>query len=448
MQRIDSRSWLIALSLLFCLPSAHALPTVQRWTTPQGSTVLFLENHDLPMLDVQVSFDAGSRRDPANKPGVAGFAAGLLLQGAGGLDEAELARREADLGAQIGPFGGHEAAGVSLRTLSDPAQRQPALQLLATVMARPDYPEAVLNREKARTEAALKQDLTQPGDIANDRFRPMLYGPQQPWGRTIAQSLAALPQITRQDLQQFHREHFVARGAIISLVGDISRAEAEAIATELMAAIPAEGPPLAALPAVEFAAPGQTHREDFPASQAHILLGQPFVSRNDPDYYALLVGNHILGGGGFNSRLMKIVRDQQGLVYGIYSSFQAAQQAGPFVISLQTRKEEADRALKVTRQTVQRFVEEGPTPAELELARKDILNGLAVDLDTNARWLGVLDRMGRYNLPLTYLQDYQAIVRQLTPSQIRDAMRRHLQPEKLVTVIVGQSPESTVHAEK
>ena len=196
-------------------------------------------------------------------------------------------------------------------------------------------------------------------------------------------------------------------------------------------------PPLAALPTVEFAAPGQTHREDFPASQAHIMLGQPFVSRNDPDYYALLVGNHILGGGGFTSRLTTQVREKRGLSYSVYSYFAPGLHAGAFTAGLQTRPDQAAEALAVSKQVIADFVQNGPTADELKAAKDNLIGGFPLRLDGNRKLLDNVANIAWNNLPLDYLEHWTQRVDAVTADQIKTAFQRVLQPQKMVTVVVG-----------
>lgn len=419
------------------LPLAHAgLPTIQSWTTPQGTRVLLLENRSLPMLDVRVDFDAGSRRDAAGKAGQASFAFGLMTLGAAGRDENELARAEVDLGAAISTGVDSDGAVISLRTLSEAPIRDAAVQLLVDVLTRPDYPAPVLEREKTRLRAQLQQARTDPGSLAADRFGALLYG-DHPYGRTNAMQLAALDGLTRADLLDFHRRHVVAPRAVIAMVGDISRADAERLALRIAGALPATAPELPLLPPVVFATPAASERLDFPSSQAHLLLGMPYIARNDPDFFALALADYILGGGGFNSRLTRVLREEKGLTYSVYSTFQAQLQPGPLYIGLQTRKEKADEALVLVRRVVEGLVRQGPTEDELRQAKADLINSFSISLDTNRKWLGMLARIGRHNLPLDYLHTYDRNIRSVTVAQVRAALQRHLDPQKLVSVVVG-----------
>lgn len=443
-QRFLLQMVLLLAALLLTLSARAALPTIQSWTTAEGTRVLLVENHSLPMLDLRIDFDAGSRRDAPGKQGQASFAFGLLTQGAAGLDESALARAEADLGAEIGASVDSDGAALGLRTLSDVSVRDAALKLFADILTRPDYPQAVIDREKKRLRAQLQQAQSEPGTIIADRFAALLYG-DHPYGRTSQDSLRALDALTRDDLLDFHRRHVVASRAVISIVGAISRDEAERVVQRLVKALPATGPELALLPPVVFATPAAVQKLDYPSTQAHILVGMPYIARNDADFFPLALADYVLGSGGFSSRLTRVLREEKGLTYSAYSTFQPQLQAGPLYIGLQTRKEKADEALRLLREEVARLVSRGPTEEELRDAKEDLINSFSIGLDTNRKWLGMLARMGRHQLPLDYLQKYASTVQAVTLAQVRAALQRHLHVDKLVTVVVGHPAGEAVH---
>jgi zinc protease len=165
------------------------------------------------------------------------------------------------------------------------------------------------------------------------------------------------------------------------------------------------------------------------------------MQRIDPDYFPLLVGNYVLGGGGFDSRILDEIRQKRGLAYSAYSYFIPYKQPGPFQIGVQTKKGDADAALKVLHETLDRFVKDGPTEAELKQAKNNIVLGFPLRIDSNRKILDFLGVIGFYDLPLSYLEDYPKAVAKVTVADVRDAFRRRVQPDSLITVIVG-GPES------
>ena len=409
-----------------------AAPEIVEWTSPTGARVHFVESRALPLVDIQVSFAAGAALDPEGKAGLASMTQALLDAGAGGLDEQTIADRKADLGVVVSGGTDNDRASLALRSLSSAAELDAAVELAATLLARPDFPAAVLERERSRAIAGLREALTKPATLAARQFNAALYA-GHPYGHdSTPESLAA---IGREDLIDFHRLHYGARRAAVAIVGDVDRAAAERIAIRLTAD----------LPATEAAAPlpapapttAQVFRIPHPSAQAHILVGQPGMAREDADYFPLLVGNYVLGGGGFVSRLTAEVREKRGFAYSVYSALSPQQVAGPFQIGLQTRGGQAEEALAVVRATLAAFLAEGPSAQELQAARDNIINGFGLRLDANAKLLDHAAMIGFYRLPLDWLDTYPRQVEAVTVEAVRDAWQRRIRPEQLVTVIAG-----------
>lgn len=423
---------LIAVGLLLSAQISLAGVKIEHWTAATGARVYFVETRALPIIDVQVDFVAGAAQDPAGKPGVAQLTRGLMDLGAGDMDESDVAMKLADLGARLGGGAETDRASVSLRTLADPDKRAAAFEIMRAVIASPRFPEAVFERERARTLAALRESLTRPESIASRVFWAALYG-DHPYGRQpTVESLSA---IELADLREFHAANYVARSAAVTIVGALSRAEAEALALRLTEALPA-GTRAAAMPPAALPKAAEV-RLPHPAAQAHIHIGVPALKRGDPDFYALIVGNYSLGGGGFVSRLMKEVRDKRGFAYSVYSYFSPMKEAGPFQIGLQTKRAQANDALKVARDVLQQFLAEGPSETELAAAKANIVGSFPLRLDSNRKILDNVAAIGFYNMPLNYLDTYAENVQKVTAADIRAAFARHVQPANLVTVVVA-----------
>lgn len=438
--RARQLAWLLATALLAAaLPAFAALP-IQQWETSGGARVYFVENRDLPMLDVSVEFPAGSGYDRAEKSGVAAMTNRLLTAGAEGLSEDDVARAMADVGAQFGGRFDTDRAGLSLRTLSSARERNQALDTLGRLLRAPAFPPAILEREKVRLIGALKESNTQPATIASRAFYGLAY-PTHPYGLRSAGEVATVEKISREDLAQFHRRHYAAQFAVVAMIGDVSRAEAEAIAEQVTRGLPrAEGGAPELQPVPRLAAEA-TRRIPHHAQQAHILVGAPGVRRGDPDYIPLYVGNYVLGGAGLVSRISVEVRGKRGLAYSAYSYFSPLRREGPFIIGMQTQRAQAAEALKVTDAVLREFLERGPTDAELAAAKKGIIGGFPLRIDTNSEIHGYLALIGFYRLPLSYLDDFVKQVDRVTLPEIRAAFKRHVDADRLVTVVVGGDQE-------
>lgn len=430
---------LLTLVLTGIANTAFATLNIQHWQAPSGAQVYFVENHDLPMLDVAVDFAAGSGFDDAAKPGVAELTNGLLDSGVDGLSEDDIGRKLADIGAQKAEHVDTDRSGLSLRTLSSQAERDVALDILARVIQHPLFPEEVLAREKVRTISSLKESETKPESIASKAFSKAVFG-EHPYGRSL--EVADVAKIQRADLLNFYHTHYNAKNAVVALMGDVTRAQAENIAQQLTGSLPLDGASNRIVP-VNLQILASEQRIPHPATQSHILIGTPGIARNDPDYFPLYVGNYILGGGGFVSRLMNEIREKRGMAYSVYSYFMPMQQPGAFQIGLQTKKEQADEALKLARFTLQDFVDNGVTEKELKAAKDNIIGGFPLRIDSNKKILEYLSVIGFYGMPLTYLDDFVGKVEKVTTAQIHDAFKRRIHPDTMATVIVGAPEEKS-----
>ena len=447
LKKIATRALCIGAGVVFYTQSAWALLPIQHWSEPSGAQVWLVNSPGIPMVDVQVDFDAGERRDPAAQAGLASAVATMASKGvravgdAPALDENQLGEAWADLGAGLSMGAGNDAFTLSLRSLTEPDLLTKAVQLAARQLAQPSWPEDIWQRERARWDAAIRESNTRPGTVAGEAFATAVYG-NHPYGFRVTEE--TLARINVADMQQFYAHYVQACRARIAIVGAVDRTQAQTLVTQLLARLPATTPAQCApLPAVAEVAPLTAALEKdipFASAQAHVLIGQPGIKRSDPDFLALLVGDHILGGGGFTSRLTNEVREKRGLSYSVYSHFSPGRHAGAFVIGLQTRPDQAAQALKVARDTLARYVADGPTPTELRAAKDNLIGGFALRIDSNRKLLGNVSNIAWNGLPLDYLDHWTERVRALTTQDVRAAMQRMLQPSRMVTVTVGAKP--------
>ncbi len=435
---------LLSLALLLgaYTQSAMAALPIEHWQSSKGAQIYLMPSQQLPIVDIRIDWDAGSRRDPQGKAGTAAALAAMLDKGVAAqgkspaLGENALADAWADLAAQTSASVDNDRFSVSLRALSKPDILQPAIALLARQIAQPSLPAAVWERERAKSIAALAEAQTRPPFIAQSAYEQAVYG-SHPYGVQI--SAASLKAISRADLQRFHMEHLHACSARISMVGAIGRAQAEQIAAQLMAGLAGDAGACPALPAVapvQDTPAAKTERITMPAAQAQVFLGQIAIARDDPDFFAFMVGNHILGGGGFASLLMQKVREDNGLVYGIDSDFAPQRGRGAFTIAFQTRPEQAARAIALSRQVLSDFVQNGPTDAQLQAAKANLIGSFPARMDSNAKLLGMLANIAWNDLPLDYLEHWTDKIAAVQAADVPRAFAR-IQPEKMVLVEVG-----------
>ena len=426
---------MFATALIFVAAPAAAGIDIQHWKTKNGVGVFFVEAHELPIVDLKVVFSAGSARDPDDLHGLALFTNSLLDEGAGGMHANDIAYEFERVGAVYGADATYDSASVNLRSLAEADKLDVALKNFHRVLIQPDFPDEALERQRKRFLIGIQQKQQSPGDIAGDAFMKAVYG-DHPYGHPGEGTLESVARFSKEAVVDFHRRHYAAANAIIVIVGDLKRRQAASIADGLAGALP-RGEALPPPPPAPERPAEQEMRIAHPSTQTHVLVGQPGMRVNDPDYFPLYVGNHVLGGSGLVSRLFKEVRDERGLSYSVYSYFSPRRVAGPFSAGLQTRADQAEQALAVLREQIARFIKEGPTAEELEAAKKNITGGFPLRLDSNSDILGYTALIGFYGLPLDFLDSYTAKVQAVTAEQIRDAFGRRLQPEDMATVMVG-----------
>lgn len=429
-------NYLFLLTLLFLSGAAQAILPIQHWQTSSGAKVYFVQNRDIPMLDLSIDFTAGAGMDSAQKTGVASMTNRIMQLGAEGMDEDEIARRTADIGAGISGRFDSDRAGLSMRTLSSRAEREQAIEVFTRMLHKPLFPAGAIERERTRLISAIKESDIQPGNIASRTFNQLIYS-GHPYGQRASGDVESVGKITRDDLVNFYRRHYVAQDAVIAIMGDVSREEANALAERIAAGLPPSQGAAPALPPVEAKPQNATRLIPHHASQSHILVGSVAIARDDPDYFPLFVGNYVLGGGGFASRINEQVRQKRGLAYSAYSYFAPLAQRGSFVIGMQTRKDQAKEALDVTMKTLRDYVAHGPTAKELEDAKKNLVGGFPLRIDSNRKIHDYLTVIGYYKLPLTYLDDFVKNIERVTAADIKRAFAARVNPDQLVTVVVG-----------
>jgi zinc protease len=427
----------ISSLLLLCLsaiPAAHAMPDIQHWVTDNGVRVYFVPAPELPMIDVNVTFAAGSARDDG-QPGLARMTNTLLDMGAAGLSADEIATRIESLGAELSTNSVREMATVSLRSLSDRAHLEPALGILADVITRPNFDNKDFERERERKLVGIRHSEQSPATVAEYRFFAVVYG-EHPYAHRVSGTEESVEALKLDAVTAFYKRYYVARNAVVSIVGDLDRRAAAALVEQITGALPA-GKRAAVLPPVPVLRQAEEERILHPSTQTHVRMGAPGMHRGDPDYFPLYVGNHVLGGGGLVSRLHEEVREQRGLSYSVNSYFSPMERDGPYLLSLQTRNDQVDEALAVMRKTLQDFVDKGPTADELLAAKKNITGGFPLRIASNSGIISHLNMIGFYDLPLDYLDTFNDKVTAVTQQQIIDAFQRRVSPETMVTVIVG-----------
>jgi len=316
--------------------------------------------------------------------------------------------------------------------------RDRAVQLAAAMLSAPTYDPKIVEREKQRAITSLLEAETKPEFVLERRFKKSVYGNYPLADSPTVKSVTA---ISVNDLVQFHKLFYRGDRMIVSIVGDVDRAQAEEIVKALLKQIPASGQPIAKLPELERSPVEPLAQREiqipFDSQQAHIAMGMTAVARNNPDYFPLLVGNYILGGGGFVSRLMAEVREKRGLAYSVFSYFIPGKENGIFQAGLQTKSDQAALALEVMSSTTAQFITNGPTPSELVAAKANLVNGYPLRIDNNRKLLDNVSSIAWNDLPLDTMDVWTKQVEAVTLEQVNAAFQKYLAMDRMKIVVLG-----------
>ncbi|WP_245566294.1 M16 family metallopeptidase [Thiomicrorhabdus chilensis] len=426
--------FIAGLSLILASLQVSAALDIQTWQTTKGAKVMFVHSPGLPMLDIEVVFDAGSARD-GDKWGLASMTTAMVGTQTPELNEQQISQQTNALGARISGNVGRDMASFSLRTLTRESILQPALKLFTESLTQSVFNPQIFERERQRALVGLQQQQVSPSQLAQNAFWKGVYD-QHPYGHPVSGSVETVKALKLADLKAFYQRYFVSANATVSIVGDLSRTQAQEIAEQLLADLP-KGSAAPALPKPKGLSEAKQQIIDFEASQTHFRMGQLGVERGHPDYYALFLGNHLLGGSGFGSLLMEEVREKRGLVYGVGSGLAPLKVAGPWVSYLSTKNESAKEAEKVVKDTLVAFMD-SIDDQHFQAIKDNLIGGFPLRIDSNAKIIGYISMIGFYGLPLDYLEQFPKIIESLSKQDVLKAWNRHFHPEKMVTVMVGK----------
>ena len=411
---------------------------IEEWKTKNGIKVLYVYAPELPMVDIKAIFDAGSVRD-GNKPGIANLVNGMLSHGTKLGDKTltvdDISESFEDIGARFSVSSSKDNAKISLRTLTDDNLLKKSVVTMQAIINAPSFTNKELERVRKQLLIGFEGRKQSPSTIASEMFYKGLYK-THPYALPGVGTEKSTKKLSRKDLIKFYKKYYVAKNALVTIVGDVDKAMAQSLAEQLVGDLPLGNKAKALAKVKDLAGSNYIHRE-FPSSQTHIIMGQPGIHRKDKDYFTLYVANHILGGSGFGSRIMEEIREKRGLAYSSYSYFVPMLRRGPFTMGLQTSNKKTDEAMKVLKETLKNYIENGPTEKELLHSKKNITGGFPLRIDSNKDISNYLAVIGFYDLPLSYLKDFNKRIEAVTAVQIRETLKRRINPEKMFTVTVG-----------
>ena len=424
----------ITLALFFWVPMAvpGAVPSVDHWQHATGVDIYFVPADDLEIVDIRVVFDAGGARD-GDLPGLASLTGHMLKQGADGLSADQIGAAFEDKGARFGVSVGRDSVTVELRSLNWPETLWSVTRTMASLLQKPDFPDDALERERRRLLVAIKQREQSPAALADEAFYAALY-PNHPYGTLLDGTTESVSAMRTDDLERFHRRHYTRAAAKLIVVGAVNRATVEKVAEVLFSGLPA-GEALPALPPVSMPEASYEYIP-YPSAQTHVLMGMPVLRMDSPDRLPLFIAGRILG-GGMVSRLFRSVREERGLAYSVNSYFHPMARAGPFIIRAQTQVEKKEEMIRLLRQELSEFARQGPSEQELDDAKSNLTGGFPLNISDNAKMANYLVWMAFYGLPPDYLDSFISRVEQVTLEQVRESFRRHIVPDRLILIEVG-----------
>ena len=445
---VDTSAPIAALSKLTSLdddkPLTVTIPTIQQFKTKAGVPVRFVQTTALPIVDIDLRFNAGSARDGSISStgfGIANMTATMLTQGSKRLDENEFTRAVETLGINLNSSAYKDMFIVSLRSLSDDKHLLPAVDLMTQMLSEPAFDDSILARNKARLLVGLQQQKQDPNSLASIAFSEALYG-EHPYAHPSAGTLESVPTIEKQQLIDFKNRYLVAANASVAITGNLTLEQAKKLAEDITSKLP-KGQPATELPEPKPLSQAKHIHIPFPSTQTTVLMGQLGDKRaTDPQSQQkqtnFAVGNEVLAGGDFNARLMTEIRQNLGYTYGISGSMNPMLARGPYQIGFSTRNDKARAAIDASLDVINDTLEKGITSTEMRLTTDNLKNSFPMGFASNAGINGLLGMMNFYQLPNSYLTDYVKRVDQVKLSEVNQTMRDTLKPDDFLIVTVGQ----------
>lgn len=420
------------------------LPDIQRFQTDNGVAVIFTPLHELPMIDVSVSFLSGSSRDETIKKGAFGIAsmtATMLTQGTHQYSEDEFISKIEQLGIRLNASSDKDTLTIHLRSLSDNVIQKEAVQLLLSAITAPTFDEKILARNKLQTITALKRQAQNPDYIAQIAFDKAVFG-NHPYAYPTLGTTDSLHKITQDDLHTYKNQYLTANNAKITITGDMNLHDAKALANIIAASLP-QGKPVKPLPIPKKAKATHIHIHH-PTNQTSIILGHlaEKVNRDElrmQEFSDLRIGNAILAGGDFNARLMDEIREKKGYTYGIYGNFARMTKAGSYTISFSTKDTQSTHAIKDTLQVINQTLQNGIQQDELTLTTQNHKNSFPMVFASNRNIHQTALMLNINDLPLNYLADSLNRYDNATIASVNQTLKKHINPKDFIIVTVGEN---------
>jgi zinc protease len=426
----------LAVLLLFAAAPAHAVK-VQRVTSPGGIEAWLVEDHTVPVVSIELSFRAGAALDPVGKEGLSRLAAALLDEAAGDLPNQAFQAKLEDLVTQLSFNATLDAVSGSLKTLKQ--NLAPSTDLLRLAVTAPRFDAEDIERMRSKLQITLAREAEDPHAMAQRAWFRAGF-PDHPYGRGSRGTVAGMAAVTAADLKAWAREHLTRDVLVIGVAGDVDAKELAPLLDQVFGALPASAPRPTVTDVVP-ADPGALMVIERPLPQSIVLMAKPGLKRSDPDFYAAYVLNHILGGGGFTSRLVEEVREKRGLAYSVSSGLSNYEHVALLQIQTATKAASVAEALQLIRAESTRFADNGPTADELANAKLYLTGSFPLQLDSTGRLAGILVQIQIDKLGIDYLDRRNALIEGVTLDQAQRVAKRLFDPTSVSTVVVGPAGE-------
>jgi len=415
---------------------------IEEVTSPGGITAWLVEEHSIPFVALELRFRGGASLDAPDKRGATNLMTALLEEGTGALDAQGFARAAADIAAEFSYRAHDEDVSISARFLSE--TQDEAMELLRGSIVTPRFDEDAIERVRAQVLAILRSDNKDPDQIVRNEFAALVYG-DHPYASPEDGTVETVEALTREDILAAHEDALVRDRVYVSAVGDITAEELGRLLDDLLGDLPEAEAPLPGR--AELNLPGGVEVVEYETPQSAVIFGQPGIEREDPDFFAAYVLNHIVGGGGFNSVLMNEVREKRGLTYGIYSYLSDRDGAAVWLGSVASANERVAESIAVIRAQWARLREEGVTAEQLKDAKTYLTGAYPLRFDGNGPIADIAVAMQFDGMPLDYIATRNDRVEAVTLEDVNRVARELMDPGKLTFVVVGQPEgvETTVN---
>lgn len=406
---------------------------IQEVTSPGGIDAWLVEDHSIPFTALEIRFEGGTGLDDPDRLGAVNLMTGLLEEGAGEMDARAFQAAREDLAASFSFDVGADTLSVSARMLTE--NREAAVDLLRAALVEPRFDPVATERVRGQVLSILAQEAQNPRRIAGRAFYEAAFG-DHPYGRPDNGAPESVAALTREDLVAAHQAALTRDGVHVGAVGDITPEELGQLLDELLGDLPESGPELPGH--VDFGLEGGIEVIDYPSPQSVAMFGQPGLKRDDEDFFAAYVLNHILGGGGFESRLMTEVREKRGLTYGVGTDLVPLENAEFWVGSLASANDRVGEAIEVIRAEWDRIARDGVTQEELDAAKTFLTGEYPLRFDGNGPIADILVGMQVTGLPPEYVTERNALIEAVTLEEINRVAAERVEPDRLHFVVVGR----------